>query len=161
MWVFLAKNSQFWTWWAFLCDFALLLLDLFVPQVHLFKRLVIYLDLLAWWFCKHHIYSSDRAVSLLILCAAPGTVCPQRCYCNAELTPINSIKHFHSREQGLGLGKTLEKASVGDWRVHWPHVRVPQRNIRCLQHEAGVGIVYASLVFFHVRKLKDELKFCI
>lgn len=71
------------------------------------------------------------------------------------------IKHFHSREQGLGLGKTLEKASVGDWRVHWPHVRVPQRNIRCLQHEAGVGIVYASLVFFHVRKLKDELKFCI
>lgn len=70
---------------------------------------------------------------------------------------LTVIKHFHSCEQGLGLGKTLEKASLSDWRVHWPCVRVPQRNIKCLQHETEVGIVYASLVFFHVRKLQDEL----
>lgn len=158
MWVFLARNSQFWTWWAFLCDFGLLLLDHFVSWVHLFKRLVIYLDLLVWLFCKHHLFFQAElspsylwCVEHLVQCVLRGAIVIQ-----SSLLLI-VIKHSHSFEQELGLGQTREKASLGHWRGHQPRACVPQRNIKWLQHEAGLGIVYASPVFFHVRKFQDEL----
>lgn len=66
-------------------------------------------------FCKDHVYIlPGRAVSfLLVMCVAPGTICPQRFVIESSLLLI-VIKHFHSCEQELSLGKTGEKASLGD-----------------------------------------------